>query len=706
MSIVRKIKRAVRGEAAPKPVALEVVRRSRAAIRRWRDRATVEQRARHGARLQPQFAQLDSAKLLEHFQRRKEPHFLPGWSAPLSVLATLQRTLLPVETTELLAGAERIVSDHCWPLLGLGEKCFGAAIDWHLDPLSGVVWQLHYHADIQLSKGDGSDARMVWELNRLPHLITLARAYTVTNDERFSAEFFQQLESWRSQNPFGRGVNWSCAMEVALRAINLLGAFELFRHSQLLSEQYLSCLLATLGQHGAYILRNLEFSYLATSNHYLSDVAGLLWLGLMLPELNAAKKWRDFGLREMLREMDKQVLADGADFEASTGYHRFALELFLYSFILCRANGIEIEERYWQKLQAMLDYVRAYLRPDGRAPLVGDTDGGQALPITHRAGDDHAYLLALGAVIFKEPRFKYPPGSVPEELLWVLGEPGVRDYQELAPDARAAGSRGFPEAGTYVLREGDLYLLLNANGSGINGRGSHGHNDALSVEVSACGRPFIVDPGSYVYTADLRERHLFRSTAYHSTVGIDGVEQNTTDERAPFVLGDEAHPQVLLWETGSERDRLIAEHTGYARLPLPVTHRRTVTFRKSERWWLVEDERFGTGDHRLDMRFHFDVGLELSVHADSIARACDKMRGGRLLVCPLDLKQKPDFECQFTSRDYGSRGPSLTACWSITASVPCQFRWAIVPVCAAEDVGERLRVVHSLTPDRLDSLGG
>ncbi len=46
-----------------------------------------------------------------------------------------------------------------------------------------------------------------------------------------------------------------------------------------------------------------------------------------------------FGLCELQREMDKQILPDGADYESSTGYHRLVLELFCYSFLLCRLNG-------------------------------------------------------------------------------------------------------------------------------------------------------------------------------------------------------------------------------------------------------------------------------------------------------------------------------------------------------------------------------
>src|SRR4029079_18886096 len=111
-------------------------------------------------------------------------------------------------------------------------------------------------------------------------------------------------------------------------------------------------------------------------------------------------------------EMDKQVLEDGADFEASTGYHRFVTELFLYSFLLCRSNDIEIGEEYWRKLHSMLLYIRAYLRPDGFAPLIGDTDGGQFLPLQQRCADDHAHLLSIGADVFNDPSLCDPePGS-------------------------------------------------------------------------------------------------------------------------------------------------------------------------------------------------------------------------------------------------------------------------------------------------------
>ncbi len=687
-----KIRRMLRGEVSVRTAALEVLRRVRAALARRRELAGLATLDRQPARLCTDFAHLSPPKLLEYFRARQMPEFFPGFAAGAQQTAALQQELFPDETTELIDQAKRIANDHCWPLLGFGEKCFGVGeVDWNLDPLSGYDWPLAHHAEINLSRDDGSDVRVLWELNRMAQLITLGRAYAVTDNQRFSTEFFRQLASWREQNPVGRGVNWSCAMEVALRAMNLLAAFELFLRAPQLNETELAELLRIFDQHGAHIRRNLEYSHIATSNHYLADVTGLLWLGLLLPELESAREWREFGLQELLREMDKQLRPDGADYEASTGYHRLKLELWLYSFVLCHINAIDIDQRYWAKLRGMIEYLRAYLRPDKRAPLIGDSDSGQVFPLVRRRGDDHAYLLALGAAVFQEPRFKIASASAPEELLWILGEQGLSDFAALSPGEPAA-SQAFPDAGTYLMRHDDLYLLFNASGNGVNGRGSHGHNDALSIDVSACGSAFIVDPGSYVYTADLRERQRFRSTAYHSTVEVDEVEQNKTDEAVPFVIGDEAHPRVLAWESDLETDVVIAEHAGYQRLTEPLIHRRTVRFEKNRRYWTVEDEFSGAGTHDLAFRFHFAPELETSIRPDGTIEVCDKMNGARLLIVLSGLAAEPALESRFSSRDYGAKALSVSVCWTTQAALPFAARFVLIPVRADEDESERLRL--------------
>jgi hypothetical protein len=690
----------LRGEVSARVAALEAARRVRAANERRRERAELAALDQQPARLREEFARIRAADLLAHFRARVKPRFLPGFHE-LARTAELQQTLFPQQTEQLLKSARRMVDDHCWPLLGFSEKCFGKdQIQWNADPLSGVVWPLDYHADINLIRNDGSDARVTWELNRLAHFITLGRAYAMTNDEKFSKEFFRQFQDWPRQNPTARGVNWNCAMEVALRAMNLLAAFTLFLRAPQMDELTLKEFLRIFDSHGAHIKRNLEFSNIATSNHYLADITGLLWIGVMLPELQAANEWREFGLRELLSEMDKQTLPDGADYEASTGYHRLKVELYLYSVVLCHLNGIEIAEKYWGKLRAMIGYMAAYLRPDGRAPLIGDTDSGQVLPIVRRAADDHGYLLALGAAIFHEPRFALPSDELPKELLWILGEQGVRDYRSL-PDSSMPESQSFPDAGIYLLRQDDLYLLFNASDVGVNGRGSHGHNDALSVEVSAGGTAFIVDPGTYLYTANLAERHLFRSTAYHSTVQVDGAEQNSIDKEIPFIIGNEARPRVLTWESNAETDLIVAEHYGYQRLGQPVLHRRSVMFDKRRRFWWIEDELTGEGTHEFSFRFHFAPGLEIEVRPDGIVGACDKINGARLLIiCQKPGREegqlaageagiKPVLETQSSSHDYGQTMTSISACWTMQAATPFALQFALLPLAADEHETER-----------------
>lgn len=670
MSLIQKFKRAVRGDVDPKTLLLEARRRTQVAHQARRELANLDRLNSDMPKLRQ--AHQSPAALLSHFRDRREPRFFAGLA---KVNPSSHHDYFPEETELLLQTARQIVSDHSWSLLGFGSRDFGEEIDWHRDPLSGYLWPLDYHRHIELIRNDGSDVRVLWELNRLGHLLTLAQAYSISGDELFSRECLAQLESWSKQNPYGRGVNWACAMEVALRSINLLTVFQLLKASSVFSHKTLELFLRLFHQHGVYIESNLEFSYLSTSNHYLSDLAGLLWLSIMLPEFRVASDWRKFALLAFLNEMDKQVLPDGADYESSTGYHRFVLELFLYTFVLCKENGIDIPAIYWRKLHSMLEYVGGYLRPDGFAPLIGDSDGAQVLPFRRRSANDHAYVLAIGAAIFNESDLRPANLEAPPELLWLLGDEAHESFKDLKTNP-VVKSRAFTDAGLYVMSSGDLCLSLNTSDAGINGRGSHGHNDALSIEVSVGRTTFIVDPGSYVYTANLEQRHLFRSTAYHSTVKIDGEEQNTTLESVPFVIGNEAKPRVRKWETKAEMDRIVAEHSGYQRLPTPVIHRRTIIFYKTERYWLMEDEFYGDGEHQCEVRFHLAPNLEVQLQGPSV-RASDQESNARLTITALSLESEPVLETQASSRDYGQKQDSITVCWRVSGRLST-LRWKLV----------------------------
>ena len=712
MTIARKIRRALRGDVGWRPALLEAGRRGLVALRRRGERTALGGRPRGDggaaptrARLAPGFARLSGAELLEHFRTRASPRLFAGFEEAEGMGAGDH---LAPKAGRLFEEA-RAVAGHRWPVLGYGVREFGVRVDWLREPASGVRWPLDFHADVALVRGDGSDVRVLWELNRLGHLLTLGRAYAAGGGEELAEEFFAQVESWAAQNPAGFGPNWACAMEVSLRAVNLLAALRLFRRSPALGEARLAALLALFDAHGRHVRRNLEYSYIATGNHYLSDVAGLVWLGVCLPELAAAEGWREFGLRELKRELDRQVLPDGADWESSTGYHRFALELFLYTFLLCRENGVEVEEEHWRRVRSMLEYLRAYLRPDGRAPLIGDTDGGRFLPLARRGADEHAYLLGVGAAVFKEPRFKVeaePPG----EVFWLLGAGGLWTYDGLgAACAAPSGPEAFGHAGACVLREGDLYLMLNAGGAGLGGRGAHGHNDALSVEVSACGVSFISDPGTYVYTSDLRARGRFRSTAYHSTVEVDGAEQNTTPEAAPFFNGGEARARLVAFASEGGRDRAVAEHRGYERLAAGrVAHRRSVTFDRRERYWLVEDVLSGAGTHDFRFVFHAAPGREVRLFGrrgeessgSSAVEIVDEATGARLVVASLDGLDGAAVEPRWSSREYGSKQESAAAVWAVRAAVPLRALWLLMPVGSGEDVAARLELLTRLRAGR------
>ena len=229
----------------------------------------------------------------------------------------------------------------------------------------------------------------------------------------------------------------------------------------------------------------------------------------------------------------------------------------------------------------------------------------------------------------------------------------------------------------------------------LRSESSHAHNDALSIEVSAFGHAFIVDPGSYVYNLDREARHRFRSTAYHSTVMIDGEEQNTTIADLPFILGNQARPNVLEWQIGDERDLVSAEHFGYARLVHSVVHRRTIEFEKSDGFWSIKDDLIGSGEHDFQFLFHLAPGLA-DEHIDDATVKLGSGDGPSLIIRASGIAARAGTVPASVSRNYGHRLDSSILKWQVSTAAPLTVRFFLLPCGPGQNIQTRLELLDRL----------
>ncbi|HYL98910.1 MAG TPA: heparinase II/III family protein, partial [Blastocatellia bacterium] len=416
--------------------------------------------------------------------RFREPagfHLAPGLANPSATALCLKRHNRE-SAEEILREASGILH-HAVPVFGRTVQ-LDQDINWHADPTSGVSWPFLHYTRVPIRMGGGADVRVVWELNRLSHLVTLGQAYSITRDERYTEEFIKQLSSWYIRNPPRFGVNWIGAMEPAIRSGNLLAALELFRDSPLLEGDPIEIILKLLLSHGRFVRANLEFSHYVTSNHYLSDLIGLFTLGALLPEFPESKQWLSFGISELIREMNRQILPDGVDYEGSTAYHRFALEIYLCFFVLSRQLDIELSPEHQEKLESMFDFVRHYLNTGGLAPTIGDSDDGRLLRFKSRSPMDHSYLMSIAAVYFTDGAFKRSQALDPEAIWW-FGPEGAKTFEGLPARLKEPVSKAYTDSQIVIQRSGALYLIADCGDHGAAGHGSHAHSDALSFELSA-----------------------------------------------------------------------------------------------------------------------------------------------------------------------------------------------------------------------------
>ena len=521
-----------------------------------------------------------AACIMGRIAQTQSPLF-PAWGQRQAV-RDLMISRFPGAASEIIERADRCCA-YQFDLLGHTGLQFGYPIDWHLEPLSRLRAPMHHWTRVPyLDHHVVGDKKITWELNRHQFVVTLGQAYQLTGDERYAETFVKLVSSWMDANPPKRGINWVSSLELAFRTISWLWALHLFVTSAALTTPFVVRLLKYLVAQGCHIETYLSY-YFSPNTHLTGEALGLFYLGSTLPELSGAKRWRALGLKILLQQLPVQVREDGVYFEQTSYYHRYTTEFYLHFYIMTRVQGVSLPALVEQKLQLLLDHLMWIGRPDGSSPYVGDDDGGVLLSLGVRPRNDFRHTLALGAALFKNPRWKYLAGQDQPELLWLLGPEGMSTYDDLESVSPAELAKAFSDGGYFVMRSGwsdrSSHLLIDCGPHGTMNCG-HAHADALSFEYSACGVAWIVDPGTYTYTGDLQLRNYFRSTPAHNTLTIDDLSQSVP--QGPFSWSAVGTSQAKALIETSRWLCFTGQHEGYCRLSDPVTHTRTSALNKSE----------------------------------------------------------------------------------------------------------------------------
>lgn len=528
------------------------------------------------------------------------------------------------DTGAILAAANK-ACNHVFALLGSGDVKLDPII-WNKEIKTGFEWPTGvYYSKLRKTTPQDSDIKIPWELSRCHHLLWLGEAYVLTGEEKYAWEVANELNDWIDTNPLMYSVNWTCAMEVAIRAVNWMYALLFIVDSVHFTDELAEKVYRSLYQHGFFIYNNLERTIPYSNNHYYSDIVGLLYLGQLFHQTRQGKKWFSFALSQYYTETLAQILPSGVDYEKSVSYHRLMTELAMYPYYMLERVGANVPEIVRQRLVHMVQYVKLNAMPNGKAPMVADNDDGRFLPFVPRDFREHLYLT--------------DSNSLDNRIV-------ASSADMLSFESVSLGSRLIQDSKIAILRKGDSYLFVNnadrwrydKEKSGYIG--THIHNDLLSFVYAVGGTEVIVDPGGYVYTSDMERHEEFRSTSKHNTVVVDGEEQHLRDRSRAFMMKYNSTSRFLELVEKQDCDICTGE---YFTIKGRLTHNRS--FRLEQQQLTITDILMKSGkEHMASLFYHFAPGISPVLEDKAVSF---KMHGMRFLLkigssCPVKMSIKDD----------------------------------------------------------------
>jgi uncharacterized heparinase superfamily protein len=416
---------------------------------------------------------------------------------------------------------------------------------------------------------DYADAPRLWRFNL--HYWDWAWGLAMDRDGLAARALFARLwRSWQESVKLGRSDAWH-SYPVALRAWSWCG---LHRDLVVGSDIELD-FVAGLAAHAGFLRQHLEYD--VGGNHLIKGLKALVGLAVFF----ADERLLRLTTRRLIRQLARQILADGGHYERAPAYHCQVLADLVDVADLLRATGQTPAGEITAAVDRMRHWLGAVLAPDGQVPMLND-----GYPV------DRELLAALR------------PGPDPVSLVspvFVL-----------------------PETGLVRAVAGGWHLLVDVGLSCPPSLPAHAHADTFGCLVHVDKVPLLVDTGTSSYEPGPVRRYE-RSTAAHSTVQVDGAD--STEVWGVFRAGRRARVSGLTVHTGPSGITCEAVHDGFRYLPGRPLHRR--------RWSLtsedlqVEDLVTGRGRHEIVIHWQLAPGTAVRT-ADSMAVVTNRV--GAFLV--------------------------------------------------------------------------
>ena len=481
-----------------------------------------------------------------------------------------------------------------------------------------------------------NDNEYLWQMNRMNHWSWMCWQYALEGEEQYAQKVCSELLDWCRKV----GLNESLETKPLeyFSACNPMRALELGIRLYKTWPMVADYLSQSPSFTDEVLVRYAESIHLQASllrkvspqlwpeadhNHFVMEMLGLLTTALYFPVFPESEEWKAYAIHALERAARAQLTDDGGQVEGCPSYHDGCMYWFGIPLVFEKRFGIRMSDEYQNRYKKSLLYSLYAMRPNGKCVPVGDSHAGVRSVISGLydlvAFGDDSLLRALNVFISKKE-----VDEVVEEFVWWLCDTDrvMNTISHLSPHQPSLPlwfwNRTLSQAVLKSSWNKDALSVLMICHTPV--KNAHAHIDANSFDFTAYGKTIIVDPGYYCYR-EQSERHLFKSTAYHSTLVIDGQDQ------FPYVRSFAFGPQKEGRITNVVDEGWYQQITGVHRNYEPVIHIRHL-FLVEKSFLVVVDEVQGAENNLVSRIFHFDYpSLSLAdgkvvARADTVSCVC------------------------------------------------------------------------------------